>query len=78
MLQFTIRACGDWTLEVKNLLPGDRALLQGHSGRFGHFYAKPNRELIMIAGGIGITPMISMLRFMAYRGDPRPVHPDLE
>ena len=27
----------------------------------------------MIAGGIGITPMLSMLRFMADHGDPRPV-----
>ena len=27
----------------------------------------------MIAGGIGITPLLSMLRFMADHGDPRPV-----
>jgi ferredoxin-NADP reductase len=29
--------------------------------------------MIMIAGGIGITPMLSMLRFMADQRDPRPV-----
>jgi ferredoxin-NADP reductase len=29
--------------------------------------------MIMIAGGIGITPMLSMLRFMADHRDPRPV-----
>ena len=27
----------------------------------------------MIAGGIGITPMLSMLRFMADHSDPRPI-----
>ena len=73
MLQFTIRACGDWTRKVENLQSGDRAFIQGPFGRFGHLYTTPNRELIMIAGGIGITPMLSMLRFMADHGDPRPV-----
>ena len=73
MLQFTIRACGDWTRQVKMLQPGDPAFIQGPFGRFGHLFTTPNRELIMIAGGIGITPMLSMLRFMADHGDPRPV-----
>ncbi|MBR9987379.1 MAG: ferric reductase-like transmembrane domain-containing protein [Desulfosarcina sp.] len=73
MLQFTIRACGDWTRTVAGLSIGDRAFVQGPFGRFSHLYTDPDRELIMIAGGIGITPMLSMLRFMADRGDPRPV-----
>ncbi len=73
MLQFTIRACGDWTRTVGELSIGDRAFIQGPFGRFGHLHADPDRELIMIAGGIGITPMLSMLRFMADHGDPRPV-----
>jgi predicted ferric reductase len=73
MLQFTIRECGDWTREVQNLQPADRVFLQGPFGRFGHLFLKPDRELIMIAGGIGITPMLSMLRFMADHGDSRPV-----
>ena len=73
MLQFTIRACGDWTHTVGGLSIGDRAFIQGPFGRFGHLHTDPDRELIMIAGGIGITPMLSMLRFMADYGDPRPV-----
>ena len=73
MLQFTIRASGDWTRTVGGLSIGDRAFIQGPFGRFGHLYTDPDRELIMIAGGIGITPMLSMLRFMADHGDPRPV-----
>ena len=73
ILQFTIRACGDWTRTVGRLSIGDHAFIQGPFGRFGHLHTHPDRELIMIAGGIGITPMLSMLRFMADHGDPRPV-----
>jgi predicted ferric reductase len=72
-LQFTIRASGDWTRQVQNLKLGDPLLIQGPFGRFGHLFTPPNRELIMIAGGIGITPMLSMLRFMADHGDSRPI-----
>ena len=72
-LQFTIRACGDWTRTVSRLKPGDKALIQGPFGRFGHRFVAPDGELILIAGGIGITPMLSMLRYMAENGDPRAV-----
>ena len=74
MIQFAIRHCGDWTRQVDSLAIGDRAYLQGSFGRFSHLmHASPQQELIMIAGGIGITPMLSMLRFMADHGDPRPI-----
>ncbi len=72
-LQFTLRASGDWTRTAAHLSKGDQALIQGPFGRFGHLFTTPDREVIMIAGGIGITPMLSMLRFMADHRDPRPV-----
>lgn len=72
-LQFIIRACGDGTRRLSRLSPGDTARVQGPFGRFGHLFTAGNRALILIAGGIGITPMLSMLRFMADRGDERPV-----
>jgi predicted ferric reductase len=72
-LQFTIRASGDWTRTIEHLSEGDQARIQGPFGRFGHLFTTPDREMIMIAGGIGITPMLSMLRFMADHRDPRPV-----
>jgi predicted ferric reductase len=70
-VQFTIRCCGDWTRRIGGLQPGDTACIQGPYGRFSHLYLPPNREIIMIAGGIGITPMLSMLRYMSDHGDQR-------
>jgi predicted ferric reductase len=72
-LQLTIRACGDWTRQVNQSAVGDRVLVQGPYGRFSHLFVPPDRDLIMIAGGIGITPMLSMLRFMADQEDQRPI-----
>ena len=71
-LQFTIRESGDWTRGISNVVSeGGRAYIQGPFGRFGHLFLAPEKDLIMIAGGIGITPMLSMLRHMAHVGDTR-------
>jgi predicted ferric reductase len=72
-IQFTIRCCGDWTREIGTLREDDRACIQGPFGRFSHLFLQPHREIIMIAGGIGITPMLSMLRYMSDNQDPRRV-----
>jgi predicted ferric reductase len=72
-LQLTIRACGDWTGTLARLTIGDQAVIRGPFGRFSHLFTPPRRELILIAGGIGITPMLSMLRFMSDRGDDRTI-----
>jgi predicted ferric reductase len=70
-IQFTIRCCGDWTRKIDGVREEDRAFIQGPYGRFSHLFLQPQREIIMIAGGIGITPMLSMLRYMRDHGDPR-------
>ncbi len=70
-LRFTIRCSGDWTNNIANIEQGDRAYVHGPFGRFSHLFSTPDREVIMIAGGIGITPMLSMLRYMTDGGDQR-------
>ena len=70
-LQFSIRDSGDWTGRINGLRVGDRATVQGPFGHFSHLIVSPRREIIMIAGGIGITPMLSMLRYMTDTDDQR-------
>jgi predicted ferric reductase len=73
-IQLTIRGSGDWTRGISSgVSEGDQALIQGPFGRFGHLFLAQDKDLIMIAGGIGITPMLSMLRHMAQVADARSI-----
>lgn len=72
-LYFTIKELGDFTSSIKNLAAGERVYVDGPYGSFSvdrHPHAK---EFAFIAGGIGITPIMSMLRTLADRGDPHPL-----
>jgi predicted ferric reductase len=70
-LSFTIKDCGDWTSAIKNIRKGETASLNGPFGLFSHLICPDHQPLILIAGGIGITPMLSMLRYMRDIGDDR-------
>jgi predicted ferric reductase len=72
-LIFTIKCSGDFTASIGKLKPGDTALVDGPYGLFSYaaHVRDPKGELVMIAGGVGVTPMLSMLRYMADRGDTR-------
>jgi predicted ferric reductase len=72
-LQITVRSSGDWTRYAGRITEGDRVYIQGPFGRFSHILTDPDRQIVMIAGDIGITPMLSMLRFMVDRQDHRAV-----
>jgi predicted ferric reductase len=68
---FTIKALGDFTARVEELDPGTPVLLDGPHGSFHE--ARPDTGFALVAGGIGITPAMSLLRTLADRGDRRPV-----
>ena len=72
-VEFLVRTTGDWTAKLADLQPGDRVSLHGPFGRFSHLRILEPQEIVMIAGGIGITPMLSMLRYMADHGDRRKI-----
>lgn len=68
----SIKALGDFTATVAGLDVGTRAYLDGPHGVFSpDLYEGPG--FCLIAGGVGVTPMVSILRTFADRGDRRPV-----
>jgi len=70
-VEMTIRSLGDFTSQVRTIPVGDRVYLDGPYGAFT--IGNPADMHVLIAGGIGITPMISMIRTLADRSDRRPV-----
>jgi predicted ferric reductase len=72
-VEFTIRNVGDFTSSIASLRPGDPVWIDGPHGAFTWDDRSYHRGLVLIAAGVGITPMISMLRTLAFRGDRRPV-----
>lgn len=72
-LELAIKALGDWSGEVVPLLqPGQRVSIDGPFGAFTCDGVAAQR-LVLIGGGVGVTPMRSMLLAMRDRGDRRPV-----
>ena len=65
-LRFFIKKCGDYTATLDALIPGTQTLLDGPFGIFSPaFHTPPDHpqpSLVMIAGGIGITPFLAMIQ----------------
>ena len=71
-LSFGIKALGDFTKTIKDIPLGTTAYVDGPHGAFS-IDLIPAAGYVFIAGGVGITPFISMLETMAERKDKRPV-----
>ena len=63
-LTSTIKESGDFTRTIGQTKPGAPVRVQGPFGRFSHVLRPQETDLVFIAGGIGITPLMSMLRYM--------------
>ncbi len=70
-VEMSIRKLGDFTSVVPTVAVGQRVYLDGPYGAFT--IGNPADMHVLIAGGIGITPMMSMIRTLADRGDRRPL-----
>jgi predicted ferric reductase len=70
-LEFTVRHIGGYTRTLGRLSPGKQVFLDGPHGSFSVDHTRAT-GLVLLAGGVGITPMMSMLRTLADRGDRRP------
>lgn len=71
-LAFTIKALGDWSEKVGDIRPGSLVKADGPYGRFCPALY-PETPLVLIAGGVGITPMMSIVRSLYHRDSPRRV-----
>lgn len=72
-ISFTIKNLGNWSGNVvPNIQPGEKMWVDGPYG-----VLSADREqgmgYVLIAGGVGITPLYSMCQTLAARGDVRPV-----
>jgi predicted ferric reductase len=71
-VEMTIRNLGDFTSAIHKVPVGQRVYLDGPYGAFT-IDRNPADMHVLIAGGVGITPMVSIIRTLADRGDKRPV-----
>jgi predicted ferric reductase len=71
-IEVTVKALGDFTAGVADLTPGTKVYVEGPYGAF-----TPDQHegpgFCFIAGGVGVTPIVSILRTLADRGDRRPL-----
>jgi len=60
-LRITVKAVGDYTRALRTLEQGAEAVVEGPYGSFSHSNVANGRQIWM-AGGIGVTPFLSMAR----------------
>lgn len=68
-LRITVKAVGDYTRALRGLEAGDDAVVEGPYGSFSH-RSVPNERQIWLAGGIGVTPFLSMARSLTDEDGP--------
>jgi predicted ferric reductase len=61
MLRFSYREAGDYTKTLKNMRPQDPVTVYGPYGEFTSFMLDEYKKQVWVAGGIGVTPFLSML-----------------
>jgi len=71
-VEVTIKELGDFTRTIKDIEPGEIGYVDGPYGAFSIDRHSAAPGYVFIAGGIGVAPMMSMLRTLAARGDRRP------
>lgn len=62
-LRISVKRSGDFTSEkLPNIEKGEEVVVMGPYGRFGERYLAHRKDVVWVAGGIGITPFLSMAK----------------
>ena len=71
-LSLIVKETGDFTRQIGTLAPGTPI---GIDGPYGDFTLEARRadSILLLAGGVGIAPIIGLLRDLMARHDPRPI-----
>ena len=72
-LRFTIKNAGDFTAGIGKLKGGETVYVDGPYGSFSIEDSRTRDGLVLIAGGIGAAPVMSILQTLADRKDKRPL-----
>jgi predicted ferric reductase len=72
-IEFTIKELGDFTSTIKTVPVGQKVYVDGPYGAFVPDDHPAYLGYIFIAGGVGITPVVGILRTLADRGEKKPL-----
>lgn len=72
-VEFAIKELGDFTKTVKNLKRGETVYVDGPFGSYDITHPSV-KGIVLLAGGIGIAPAISIIRTLRDRQDKRPLY----
>ncbi|MEM7637047.1 MAG: ferredoxin reductase family protein [Pseudomonadota bacterium] len=71
-IQFVIKQVGDFTDQIGDVLPGTAAYLDGPHGNLT-LEGRSGKGIALIAGGVGVAPLLSIARQLDKDSDPRPL-----
>lgn len=61
-ITLSLKVVGDYTAKLFLLKKGDRVIFHGPYGMFGQHEKSENEQSLWVAGGIGVTPFLGLLR----------------
>lgn len=69
-IRVTVKASGPYTKKIKdNLKIGTKVIIDGAYGKFTPEACRGNKKVLMIAGGVGITPILAISKKMPTKSD---------
>jgi len=71
-IQFVIKQAGDFTNQIGDVLPGTTAYLDGPHGNLT-LKGRSGKGIALIAGGVGVAPLLGIARQLDRDDDPRPL-----